>query len=187
MNVYEAIKIRRTVRKYKPVPVKNEDLIKMIECARLAPTGANLQSLKYSIIADEEKRREIYPFVKYAGYIPDWDPSFEESPMAFIAVLNDTDIKQSPKAEADSGGAIMSMCLMAKELGLDTCWLGSVNRDEVKKIMGYADNLDILYLLAVGYGDQTGEFFDSDKEIKYYFTKDGDVRVPKRTIDNIIV
>ena len=187
MNVYEAITSRRTVLKYKPVPVKNEDLVKMIECARISPTGANLQSLKYSIIADEEKRRAIYPYDKYAGYIPEWDPSFEESPMAFIAVLNDTSIKQSPKAEADSGGAIMSMCLMAKELGLDTCWLGAVNREEVKKIMGYDDKLDILYLLAVGYADQSGDFYDCDDDVKYYFDEEGNVHVPKRSLENIIV
>ncbi|MBQ4526498.1 MAG: nitroreductase family protein [Clostridia bacterium] len=187
MNVYETIVNRRTVRKFKQTPVKKDDLLKLINSARLCPTGANLQSLKYSVVTSEEKRKLFYPHLKYAGYIPDWDPSFEESPMAIIVVLNDNTIKPAAKAEADSGAAIMSMSLCAVELGLDTCWIGSANKNEIRKIMGYDDNLDILYVLAVGYADQEGEAFDSDETVKYYFDENLKNHVPKRTMESVLI
>ena len=187
MNIYEALLKRRTVRKFKQTPVKKEDLMKMLESARLSPTGANLQSLKYSVITKEETRRKFYPNLKYAGYISDWDPSFEESPMAIIVILNDNTIKLSEKAEADSGAAIMSMSLCALELGLDTCWIGSANKAEIKKIMNYPDNLDILYCLAIGYADQKCDFFDSDETVKYYYDENNNNHVPKRTMESILL
>lgn len=187
MNVYEAIKLRRTVRKFKQEPLKHEDIMQIIDCARLAPYGANLQPLKFSVITDEETRKKMFPHIKYAGYIPEWDPTFEESPPVFIAVLNDTAIKPTDKSECDSGAAIMSMCLAAKELGIDSCWLGAINRSEIKEILALSENLDITYLLALGYGDQSGETFDMADSIKYYFDEDGNVHVPKRTIEEILI
>ncbi len=187
MNVYECITSRRTVRKFKQETVKYEDLIKLIECARVAPYGANLQPLKFKIVTDEGLRRAMFEHIKYAGYIPEWNPTFEESPTAFIAVLNDTTIKPTDKSECDSGAAIMSMCLEAEELGLGTCWLGAIDRSEIKNILGLDEKYDVTYLLAVGYPDQKGDVFDMTDSIKYYFDDELNVHVPKRTLDEIIV
>lgn len=187
MNVYEAIKSRRTVRKFKQEPLKHDEIMQIIDCARLAPYGANLQPLKFSVITEEETRKKLFPHIKYAGYIPEWDPTFEETAPVFIAILNDTAIKPTEKSECDSGAAIMSMCLAAKDLGIDSCWLGAINRNEIKAILGLADNLDITYLLALGYGDQPGEVFDMTDNIKYYFDENGNTHVPKRTMTEILV
>jgi nitroreductase len=69
----------------------------MIDCARVAPYGANLQPLKFKIVTDEGVRRKMFEHIKYAGYIPEWNPTFEESPTAFIVVVNDTEIKPTDK------------------------------------------------------------------------------------------
>ena len=187
MNIIDAIKSRRTVRKFRQEPVKEADLITLIDCARLAPTGANLQPLKFTFVTDESKRKEMYPHLKYAGYIPDWNPSFDECATAFIIILNDTNIKPTEKSECDSGAAVMNMSLAALELGLDTCWLGSVDRNEVKKLLSIPSHIDIAYVLAVGYADQKGECFDSSDSIKYYFDESGNVHVPKTPLDEVII
>lgn len=186
-DIFEIIKSRRTIRKFDKKCVEYDSLLTLIEAARLAPTGANLQSLKYVIVTDKEVREKLYPHIKYAGYIPGWDPSFEESPKAFIAILNDTSIKPTEKAECDSGAAVMSMCLAAKELGLDTCWLGAINRAEIKNIIETDDSLDIMYLLGIGYAAQTGSFYDCDDNVKYSFDESGNVSVPKRSINEILI
>ena len=56
MNTTDAIKSRRTVRKFRQDAVCTEDIYDIIDAARLAPTGANLQSLKYMIVSDEKTR-----------------------------------------------------------------------------------------------------------------------------------
>ena len=66
MNVYEAIKKRRTIRKFKDIPLKEEDIMQIIDCARLAPYASNLQSLKFSVVTDRETRLKMYPHIKYA-------------------------------------------------------------------------------------------------------------------------
>jgi len=54
MNVYEAIRKRRTVRRFKPEPISREVLDKLIDAARLAPSAANLQPTEY-IVVDEPR------------------------------------------------------------------------------------------------------------------------------------
>lgn len=187
MNVLEAIKNRRTIRIFKQIPVEMADILKIIDAGRLAPTGANLQPLKFKIITDENIRREMFPLIKYAGYLPDWDPCFEESPTAFIAILNDTGIKPTEKSECDSGAAIMNMSLAACELGYGSCWLGSVNRVEIKKLLKLDEKFDITYLLALGYPDQQANYFEMKDSIKYYHDENNNVFVPKRSLEDIIV
>ena len=188
MNVYEAIKKRRTIRKFKSLPLKNEDIMQIIDCARLAPYAANLQPLKFSIVTDKETRLKMYPHIKYAGYIPDWDPEFEETPPVFIIVLNDTNIKTTKTAEVDSGAAVAHMCLAATELGIDTCWFGSVGKKEIKEMLSFPEHLDITYVLGLGYGAQTGEYEDiKNNDHRYYFDENGNVRGPKRSMEEILI
>lgn len=186
MTVIEAVQARRTIRKYTAEPVKPEDIAKIIECARLAPYGANLQPLKFAVITDETERKALYPFIQYAGYL-DWNPSFEECPKAFIVILNDTSIKPTDKTECDSGAAGMSICLCATELGLGSVWLGAINRKAIKETLGLDEKYDVTYLIGLGYAAQSGSVYNMDDSVKYYFDKNGDVHVPKRTADEIIV
>lgn len=187
MTVYEAIKQRRTVRKFKQDSLKKDDIMQIIDSARLAPTAANIQPLKFSVIVSEEKRLEMFPHIKYAGYLPDWNPEFSQCPPVFIAVLNDTRLKPTEKSECDSGAAIMSMCLAAEELGLGSCWLGAIDRVRIKEILSLPEYLDITYLLGIGYPDQDGTAVDMTDSIKYYHDEEEKLYVPKRTIEDILV
>lgn len=188
MNVYEAVTSRRTIRKFRQEPLDRNDIIKIIDCARLAPSGANLQPLKYAIADDKQTLEKIYPMTKWAGYIPSWQPSENERPAAYIAVLNDTSIKPTEKSECDGGAAVMSMILEAQELGIGSCWLGAIDRSGIKKLLGLEDKLDVMYLLALGYPAQEGEAFEmTDGDVHYYFDSEGNAHVPKRTMDDIII
>lgn len=186
MNVYEAITSRRTIRRFKQEPVREEDLLKLVDCARLAPYGANLQPLKFKLITDAALIKELYPLTKWAGYL-DWEPAENERPTAYIAVLNDTKIKPTANTECDSGAAAMSMILEAQELGLATAWLGALQRDEIKKLLKLDESLDVTYLLAIGYPAQTGKTVAMKDSIKYYHDDKGNVRVPKRTLGEVLV
>lgn len=187
MNVYDAVQHRRTIRKFKQDPVNTGDIMKIIDCARLAPYGANMQPLKFAVISGEQIRRELFPLIRYAGYLKDWDPSFEECPPVFIAVLNDTSIKPSANTECDCGAAVMSMCLEAEELGLGSCWLGAIDRAKIKETLGLDEKYDVKYLLGLGKPAQNGCTFAIKDDIKYYFDENGDVHVPKRSIDEVVV
>ena len=187
MNTIDAIKLRRTTRKFRQDDISKENIYDIIDAARVAPTGANLQSLKYMIVSDRELREKMFPYIKYAGYLPDWNPTFDRCPPVFIVVLNDTGIKPTDKCEVDCGSAIMSMCLAATEKGIGSCWLGAISRPELKEILKIEDKYDITYLLGIGYPDQDAIEVPMTDSIKYYFDENGTVCVPKRSMEEIVI
>lgn len=187
MSVYETVKSRRTIRKFHQRELASDDILKIVDAARLAPFGANLQPLKYKIVTDEEDRKKLFPLIKYAGYLTDWNPEFEQTPPAFIVVMNDTTLKPTDKSECDSGAAIMSMCLMAEELGIGSCWLGAIDRAGIKAALDIPDTLDVTYLLGLGYAAQEGDTFDMTDSIKYFFDENENVHVPKRTLQEVLI
>ena len=187
MDIYKLLEGRRTVRRFKNKPVSEELLVKFVDMARRAPSAANLQSLKYKIITDEALRREMFPYIKYAGYIPEWESSFETTPTSFIVLLNDTEIRPTEKSEVDAGISLMSLTLTAEAEGLASCIIGSVNRTQVKKLLAIPETLDILYLIGIGHPAQMNALAESDEKVKYKLNDDGNFAVPKRLLDEIIV
>ena len=188
MNVREAIEKRRTIRKFRQTQIDKADLHELIDCARLAAYGANLQPLKFIAITDKDIADRIFPCTKWAGYLTDGTPHDGECPTAYIAVLGDTDIKKNGGFEVDAGAAITNMMLRATELCLGTCWLGAIERDKIADILNLSDNLNLLYLLAVGVPDQESIICDiKDNDVKYFVGEDGVLNVPKRSLDEIVI
>ena len=78
MNINEIICSRRTIRKFKQVPVLDEKLNKYIEAARIAPSDGNLQPLKYVIVSGDQMRDKVFSTLKWAGYLaPAYNPAEE--------------------------------------------------------------------------------------------------------------
>lgn len=188
MNVREAIEKRRTVRKFAQTKIDKADLHELIDCARLAAYGANLQPLKFKTILDEKQLEDIFSHIKWAGYLQDGAPKDGEKPNAYIAVLGDTDIKKNGTFETDAGAAITTMMLRATELCLGTCWLGAINRDEISKLLNLPENLRLLYLLAVGVPMQNSRICEmKDGDVKYFMDGEDVLNVPKRALTDIVI
>ena len=187
MNVSDAISKRRTIRKFRQDSLCDNDIIDIIDAARLAPTGANLQSLKYAVVKDENIRKQMFPYIKYAGYLPGWNPTFDECPPVFIVIVNDVDIKPDARSEVDCGAAIMSMCLAALDKGIGSCWLGAIERDKIKDILCLKPNHSIAYILGLGYPTQDAKDVPMTDGVKYYFDENGTVCVPKRSMEEILI
>lgn len=188
MNVYETIFERRTIRKFEQKPIPPADLLKLIDCARVAAYPANVQPLKFAVIDNDETLKAIYPFTKWAGVLADGAPKENECPAAYIAVLGDKSIKSNGGFEVEAGAAVTTMMLEAVEMGLGTCWLGAIQRDEIKKTLRLDDKFDVVYLLALGYPIQKSRAVDMrGSDTKYYESEDGTINVPKRPLDEVIV
>lgn len=185
MKVTDAIIKRRTKRKYTKQAVSRELLKTLVELARFAPMGANLQPLKYAII-DGELAKKVFPKTKWSGYHPEDAPDEDCQPPAYIAILGDNGIKPNGQFETDAGAAGATICLGAEELGLSTCWLGAIKREAIKEILGLDEKYSLLYLIAVGYSEQRADYIDAKGDIKY-FTENNVLTVPKRTVSEILV
>lgn len=186
MNVREAIENRRTIRKFKQTQIDEADLHELIDCARLAAYGANLQPLKFKTITEQTEK--IFSHIKWAGYLTDGAPKDGEKPTAYIAVMGDTDIKKNAEFETDAGAAVTTMMLRATELNLGTCWLGAINREKISEILNLPGNLKLLYLLAVGVPAQESRICEmKDNDVKYFMDENNVLNVPKRALTDIVV
>lgn len=186
MSVYETIYKRRTIRKFKQDIIPVEKLKKLVDAARVAPQGGNVQALKYVVINDKELIEPIFKTTAWAGYIrPDGDPKEGEKPTAYILILGDTEIKKEG-FDIDAGAAVENLLLTAVEEGLGAAWLGAIDRKKIKDLLEIPDKYVLHTLVALGYPNETPVIEDAEKCIKYYKDENGVLHVPKRKLESII-
>lgn len=185
MDVIEFIKSRRTIRKFKQIPLSCEQLEKYIDVARVAPSAANLQPLKYVIVHTKNMVNKVFPLLKWAGYLPDYTPKKDERPVAYIVVCVDKSIR--PKgAELDVGAAVENIILAALSDNVGSCWIGSVDREKMAKLLDVGEPMAISCVLALGYPKESPMEAEIGEDIKYYL--DGETLcVPKRAIEEVLI
>lgn len=186
MDVKTALLQRRTIRKFQQKPIANQDLLDLVEYARIAAYPANLQPLKFAIISDKELCDKVFENTKWAGYLPDGTPKEDERPTAFIAVMGDTEIKNTFEVEA--GAAVTSMMLGALEKGLGSCWIGAVNKNVMNILELDSEKYSLLYVLALGYPAQESQVCKmKDNNVKYFIDENNKLNVPKRSMEEILI
>ena len=187
MDIYELIKKRRTIRKFKQIPIKRAMLEKFIDAAHYAPSGNNLQPLKYKIVDDHETVEKVFEYVKWAGSIyPAGNPGENEHPVAFIAILVDTRIT-TVIYELDVGSASENIFLTALEEGIGTCWMGAIDRKKIIEILEIPEYFLLNTVIALGYPAEAPIMEPSTGSVKYYKDENGVLHVPKRSLSEIII
>ncbi len=183
--ICEKIKSRRTIRKYMQKDVPQEVLLRCVDAARLSPSGANRQPLKYVIVNDQELLKEVFSTLKWAGYLPGYQPSEHEMPRAYIVIVLDKSIHENPGH--DAGIAAMSISMVAYDAGLGSCILGAVDREKLRGILKMPDGLDIVLVVALGYPAEN-PVADKvrDGDIKYWLDENGVLHVPKRDLEEVV-
>ncbi|MDI6774457.1 MAG: nitroreductase family protein [Verrucomicrobiota bacterium] len=179
----------RTCRRFQQnESVTMRTLLKLVDLARLSPSGGNMQPLKYILSCDREKNAMIFPHLAWAAYLKDWNgPAEGERPSAYIIVLCDTAIRQS--ADCDAGIACQSILFGATELELGGCIVGSVQRDKLRKALQIPANCEIALVIALGKRKEQAriEPVKADGDIKYWRDADGVHHVPKRALEGIVL
>ena len=186
MNISEAIKSRRTIRKFTQKKIETEILYELVDMARLAAFPANIQPLKFKVVNDKETCDKIFPFTKWAGYLENGTPKEDEKPVSYIVAVGDTTLKNTFEVEA--GAAVTNIMLAAMEKGIGCCWIGAFDKNKTKEILNLSDRYEVLYLVALGYPSQKSRAVDiKDNDVKYFLDKEDVLNVPKRTLEEIIL
>jgi nitroreductase len=185
MDILKVIENRRTIRLFKQTPIVDELLIEFVEAGRCAPSGANCQPLEHVVINDEQILDEVFNQLAWAGYIkPKRTPPVGLRPVAYIIVLVNTNI--SSDGVADAAAAIENILLAAWAVGIGSCWIGSVKRQELRKILTLPENYKIDSVIALGYPAEEPVMENcSDDSIKYYLDENDRLHVPKRPLKTI--
>jgi len=147
MDVFEAIRARKSVRAWQDRPVEPEKLRRVLEAARLAPSARNGQEWRFVVVTDREKRQRLAHEAsgeRFMGGAP-----------VIIAACAETDgriMRCGQRAyPIDVAIAIDHLSLAAVEEGLGTCWIGSFDPSEVRRILGIPDSVEVVELMPLGY------------------------------------
>jgi nitroreductase len=185
VGISDIILSRRTVRRFKPIPVGRSLLEKLVNAGRLAPSAGNLQPLEFVAVDDAEVRREIFPCLRWAAYItPRGNPRPGQEPMAYIVPLVNLAVREKG-FEYDVGAAMENMILAAKEEGLGSCWLLSVEREKLAEILNVPQGYRIDCVLALGYPAESPVSEEFKDSIKYWQDAEGVLHVPKRPLRSV--
>lgn len=182
------LKNRSYRRFHQEIPVGEETLRGLIELARLSPSAANLQPLKYILSSLPAKNGAIFEHLAWAGYLKEWDgPAEGERPAAYIIILGDTTITKN--FGCDHGIAAQSIMLGAAEKGLGGCIIASIKKDNLREALKIPARYETLLVLAIGKPTERVllEPVGPSGDIRYYRDKDAAHHVPKRPMEELIL
>ena len=183
---YELITKRRTIRLFKQREVSLATVKRAINAARLAPSAANLQFLEYLIVRKKAVREKIFPYTRWAGYLyPKRMPPVGKRPVLYIVILMNK--KKAKNFDLrDVGAAVENIILSILAEGLGSCWIGSIERKAIAKILKIPSKYEIDSLIAAGVSDEAPKLESDSENVKYWLDKKERIHVPKRPLRDIL-
>ena len=157
MEVLEAIRTRRSVRKYAPDPVPDELLRQVLEAARWAPSWANTQCWEIVVVRDPERKKALSDLL-----VPERNPAKNAVATApvVLAVCGRKGVsgfyKGQPVTEKgdwlmfDVALAVQNICLAAHALGLGTVIVGALDHAKASELLGLPEGVELVVLIPLG-------------------------------------
>jgi len=149
MDFYEVIRTRRSIRSYRPDPVPEESLGRVLEAARVAPSGSNRQPWKFIIVKDEELKNRMAAACGDQSFIA-------EAPIVIVACgynihYNRGGYMGDMSMLVDVSIAFTHLILAARAEGLGTCWIGAFDNEEVKTVLNIPKDVSVVAITPLGY------------------------------------
>jgi nitroreductase len=153
MDVLEAVKGRRSIRRFKNIPIPASLLSTLEDSLLEAPSAGNLQSRRFYFVFRGDTGRRIARAAYHQDFI-------QEAPLAVVCCAN---LKiathygergRSLYCLQDVAVSIENLMLVAYSLGLGTVWVGAFDEKEVSKILNLPDHIRPVAIVPVGYPDE---------------------------------
>jgi nitroreductase len=179
MQFDQVIQTRRSIRNFKPDPVSDKAITEILEAARLAASGSNIQPWRFVVIRSQEIKEKLKATTRWRfalkapviiacctdlSSLDGRQDRLVELTQAGVFDNVEMDGEYSPPEKnreqllsylnMNVGIAITQMMLKAVDLGLGTCWIGGFDPIKTKEILGLDDNLHIVALLPIGYPER---------------------------------
>ncbi|MBM3501845.1 MAG: nitroreductase [Armatimonadetes bacterium] len=148
MELMEAIRSRRSIRKYLPDSVPEEALATVLEAARLAPTACNNQAFRIVVVKDAALREQLVEACKGQKFVG-------QAPVVLVGCA--LEAESYPKQAGwlntfaiDTAIVFDHLTLAAAALGLGTCWIGAFEEAAVQRVLGIPANWRVVCLTPLG-------------------------------------
>jgi nitroreductase len=151
LDVFEAIKKRRSIRAYADEKVSDNDVERLIEAARWAPSAGNIQPWEFVIVKDKETKRKLSDATLNQTFI-------QKAPVVIVVCADVTRSSRGYGSRGedlysiqDTAAATENILLAAQELGLATCWVRAFRENEVAKAVKAPKNMKPVAIVPVGH------------------------------------
>ncbi|MQF70000.1 nitroreductase [SAR202 cluster bacterium AD-804-J14_MRT_500m] len=139
MDVYKAIRSRVAVREFTSDMVPDHVICKIVRAARWAPSQRNRQPWHFIVIKSKDTLEHIGTLAPSGEYIA-------TAPTAIAVIMSN-----SRMAQFDSARAIENMILTAWSEGIGTCYVGGIDREAVKHILGVPKEMELITVMPFGF------------------------------------
>ncbi len=160
MDLIQAIKGRRSVRKFKSSPVSDELVTTVLEAGRWAPSWVNTQCWRFVVVRDDQIKAEL---AETKGHGNPAAEAIKNAPVT-IVICGELGTSGYYKGEAptdkgdwymfDTALAAQNMMLTAHSLGLGTVAVGLFDAVKAAAILEVPPNVHVVILLPLGYPDE---------------------------------
>lgn len=168
MDVLEAIKNRRSIRRHKTDPVDDKALEQVLEAARWAPSWTNSQCWRFVVVRDPEMKAALAATLKSGrpGGTNRAADSVQNAPLVIVACaeLGKSGYFQgevmTDKGDwfmFDVGLAMQNLVLAAHALGLGTVHVGAFDAAEAAAILNVPEGYCVVEMTPLGYPDEEPE------------------------------
>ncbi|MEA4812974.1 MAG: nitroreductase family protein [Anaerolineaceae bacterium] len=189
MDFKELVYRTRSYRRFEQSQaIPRQNLEAWAGLARLVPSSANAQALKFLLINESSLNEKVFQHLSFAGYLKDWGgPKPGEQPSAYILILGDTQIKH--QFDMDAGIAAQTIMLAANAEGFGGVIMAAIQRDALRQLLSIPAQLEIVVLLALGKPAEqvVVEQLGPEHGIRYYRDAKGVHHVPKRALQELIL
>ncbi|MCF8011182.1 MAG: nitroreductase family protein [Clostridiales bacterium] len=159
MEILEAINSRKSVRKFKPDSIIDENIQKLLDAAIKAPTAGNAQPWYFYVIKDKS--------IKDALSAASLGQKFVNDAPVVIAVCVDPEVSAAKYGDRgrylyciqDSAAAVENIMLAAVSMDLGTCWVGAFEEEKVKQVLNMPAGRRPAALIPLGYPEKIDEGF----------------------------
>lgn len=167
MDTLEAIKTRRSVRKFLDREVEPEKLLMVLEAAQMAPSWANMQCWRFVVVQDPRVKARISElsyveaFFSSRGYKTNpAQKALAEAPVVIVACadpIQSGDLRGEQYYMTDVGIAAENLMLAAHALGLGTVFVGVFDEENLGELLGIPAGIRIVGLFPLGYPQEEGK------------------------------
>lgn len=145
METWDAITTRRNVRDYADRPIGAEDLDRILEAARRAPSSMNEQPWDFVVLTERARLVELAGVWRYGAHV-----ATAAAAIAFVATpTDDPDARDS--IQFDMGQAAMSAMLAAADLGIGSCHSAVGDQDLARRVQDLPNDRECVLILSLGY------------------------------------
>lgn len=145
METWDAITSRRNVRQFADRPLSEEDLNRILEAGRRAPSSRNWQPWDFIVVTDREQLRELSGVWRGGGHVAD-----SAATVVFVLPVVD-DRAQRERAGFDTGQAAMQMMIAAADLGVGSGHSAVGDQDKARKLLGFPEDRYATIMIDFGY------------------------------------